>query len=420
MQAIEIRRPTTIEMYRPAERRSTETNLQMARLLSDIVGRGRLRFCKGIRGELSDELAGVINNYVLASVKQRYSLPEESDVQEFYMQQQKLAIAVPEYYGELVPEITKDVELKDEISMLSDRPSDLVRLIFRHPEDIDPTLAYEVQRHILISDLAGQINARTKNGRLRTVLSDVHRLLNERLFEGPEGAGQRIISESFHDDETNQVIGFPDRCTRKPPTAHLKRVPLVVRKIPEVGLVHTSLRKKDDRVAIVKSLAKALGNGGVININGDIQDSIGMIFASMEDHITPAQLADLVVSIIQSGPRKVAKIEPDDQTDNDHGQSSAMSFNARRKIWFEDIPTPLEFIFYDRETFLNSRLEVGTRDPETGFYMGRAHSLFEPRRARPTVDVIFPKEIYPTDFDTPFVNRSRQIAQELREMYKVA
>ena len=418
MEVIEIHRPITIEMFRPAGYRTAETNWQMAHLLSNVLGRGRLRFCKDMKGigGFPEDVANEIDGYVLGSVKRRYGLPDGSDVQEFYMQQQKLATQVPEHYGELVPELAKDVELKDEISMLSDRPSDLVRLAFRRPEEIDSTLAYEVQRHILLSDLAGQINARTKNSRLRTVLSEVHHLLNEMLFEGPEGAGQRIISESYHDDQTNQVIGFPGR-SRKPPTAHLKRVPLVVRKIPEVGLVHTSPRKKDDRDAIVKSLAKALSNSGVINIDNDIQDGFGMIFVSMDDHVTPEQLADLVVSAIQSGSRKIANREEDDRTDTDRGQSPESSFDARRKIWFEGIPTPLEFIFYRLETFLNSRLEVGIRDPETGFYMGRSHALYKPRRAFPTTQVIFPKEIYPTDFDTLFVNWSKHTAQELREMY---
>lgn len=418
---MEKSRPITTEMLLPAEDQSAKTKWQMTHLLREVLGQGSLRFCRIIQegGYLSEDIADGMDKYVFGSVKRRYKLPDPYDPQGFYLQQQMQAIRVVERISERLPEIAKDIELKDEISMLSDRPSDLMRLMFRTSDDIDSTLAYEVQRHVILSAVAGEINARTKNGRLRSVLSEVHRLLDERLFEGSLGAGKRFFLESFHDDDTNTVVGFPDLNQQAPRTAHLKRTPFIARSIKGAGLVITSPRKKDDSVAIEKSLIKAKNNGGLININGDVLDPIGMMFVAMDGYVTPEQLAEQVVLIIESGSRKITKIENNDEIEADHGQSSEYR-HTRRRIWFEDISVPVEMIFHSRENYLNSTLEVGTRNPVTGLHQGRAHPLFELRREEQVARILFPSKVYPVDIETAFINRDRRIIRELREMNKVA
>ena len=434
MREIEVG-PITTEWFRPwSDERPLVANMQLGRIrvLTAFYGQDALARCRQLMvgTTFSKEEIKAINEYFLRLSKQIYKLPRQTDPQEFYLQQNKGALAVIRSFGTLVPELAGEWELKDEIADLSDRPSDLLRLLARPPKSIDPVLAYEAQRHAVLVYQIGMINARTLNGRLRTVLSDVNRLLNSELFEGPEGYGDKILLESFHDDETNQVVGFTDSHDRRPLTAHFKRIPMVVRQTKEVGAVRTSSRKKDDSEAIVKSWSKALGNGGTIHIDDAVQDSIGREYVLMDDSTLPEQLADLVVSIIKSGAGsdlweipKIAKVEKDDKADEDRGQSSEPSFNARRKIWFEGIPTPVELKFYDRETYLNSMLEVGTRDIETGLYMGRGHDLFRLRRHRSTVRVPFPEEIYPVsdyNLNSAFVDRSKQVAFGLRNMYKAA
>lgn len=434
MREIEIG-PITTDWYRPwSDERPLVTNLQLdrVRVLTEFYGKDTIGLCRKLTAGVTffREETEIINTYFFKSSKQIYKLPSGADPQEFYLQQNKGALAVIRYFSKLVPELATEWEVKDEIADLSDRPSDLLRLLARPPKSIDTILAYEAQRHANIIYQLGMLNARTLNGRLRTVLSDVNRLLNGRLFEGPEGYGDKIFLESFHDDETNQVVGFPDRHDRRPLTAHLKRISMVVRKTREMGAVRTSSRKKDDSIAIVKSWVKALNNGGKIHINDAVQDSIGREFVLMDDSIPPEQFADLIVSVIESvvGSElweipKIDKVEKDDKADGDHGQSPEPSFNARRKIWFENIPTPIEMKFYDRETYLNSVLEVGTRNPETGLFMGRSHELFELRRGMEAARVPFPQERYPVndyDLNAAFVSRSKQVAFGQRAMYKAA
>lgn len=413
--------PVTLEMFRPrVEDRSEETNAHIARLLGLFSGRDSLRFYKEMRTGrvLSDEAVAEIDRYALRSIKKYFHLPEASDPQEFYLQQQKQAIGLIEYYGELLPEEKQNLALKNEISLLSDSPSDLLRLLSRPSETIDPTLAFEAHRHALCLYDLGQMNARTKRGRLRTVLSRVHQIFNEKLFEGPEGAGSKFVLESIHDDETNEVIGFLDEDKPIPPTAHLKRTPLIVRKIPDAGLVYTSPRKKDDRIALVKTIAKSQHNGGVLNIEADVLDGIGIMIVLLENRMMPEELAQRTVSILKDDPRiRVRKIEVEDETSTDHGQSPKYKHLCRR-IWQEDVPTPIELKFQDRRNYLNSILEVGDRDEDTGLYMGRAHELFELRRANQAARILFPPEIYPQKLEYAFVKRSVHLARVLRDRYK--
>lgn len=427
-------RPIATEWYRP-EGRSFETNFQLGRVMAGFFGEDAIRLCRGLAAgtTLSKEEAEAMDVRFLESSRKIYNLPDRVDPQQFYLQQNKGAIEAIQYFGRLVPELAADFELKDEAIRLSERPSDLLELLASQPPNIDPRLAYEVRRHAVLIYQLGMINARTLNVKLQTVLSDVQSILNDKLYEGPLGYGERISWESFHDDETNEVVGFPDHNDRKPLTAHLKRMSFGVRRIRDVGIVYTNDRKKDDTVAIVKSWVKALRNSGTIHMDDAVQDSIGMTFVLMEGDATPEQLADLVVSVIKAGIESriefnhrrqlpnIASVETDDVVDGDHGQACKASFDARRKIWLEGIPTPIEVMFSGRETHLNYRLEVGTRNPETGLYEGRGHPLFELRRGREAVRVPFPKEIYPVDdhiLNTAFVSRSKQIAYGLRGMHK--
>lgn len=424
-------RPIATEWYRPVG--AFETDFKY--VLEEFYGTDSIALCRSlIAGQsYTRQEAKVINSYFLRSSKKAYNLPRRSDPQKFFLEQAKGAVSVVKYFPTLVPELATDLELNNKIALYSERPSDLLRML--SSSNLDQRLAYEAQRQAILMYQLGMFNARTLNGKLRTLLADVQDLLDEKLYEGAEGHTERIISESFHDDDTNQVVGFPNLNTQRPFTSHLKRESIWVRRIPGIGEVNTSERKKDDSVAIIKSWVKALHNGGEIHIDQAVQDSIGMIFVARDFSVPPEQLADLVISVIKSGAEsridanharqtpRIVKVEQDDKVNKDHGQACDAPFNARRKIWFDGIRTPIELIFYDRETYLNSRFEVGNRDLKTGLYMGRSHELFELRRAREAIRVPFPKEIYPVDdydVNMAFVNRSKQIAYGLRNMHRAA
>ncbi len=425
----------TTDDFKPRTKdRSFATNFHLGRLTIGFFGEDVVDLCRkiSVTGDFSSQETERINKYFLGSSRQIYKLPNWTHPQSFYRERRKDSILAINYFGsELVPELSEAFELREEIANLSDRPSDLLRYLAM-PEKIDPTLAYEAQRHAIIHHQLGTIEARTL--KLCNLLSDIQNLLNEELFEASEGSAEDFCSESFHDVDTNEVVGFPDRGDPRPLTAHLKRRWISVRKIPKFGLVHEKSREKKLGPTLVKSWGKALKNGGIVHIDDAVQDSIAMRFVLMDDAVSPEELADLVVSVIKSGvesriesnhPRKIPKIirvENDPKTGTDHGQSTEINFNARRKIWFESVPTPLEITFYSRETYLNSELEVGVRDAQTGLYQGRGHKLFELRRGIDVIRVPFSQEIYKKIDDdrlyTAFISQSNQVAYGLRNRYR--
>lgn len=438
--------PIAIEGYRPHfEEESFVVNPHLESIAVNHFGETSIAICRKIAATnttFSRKETKQINEFFLRSSKEIYHLPDWTHPQSFYMERKKAAIAGIQYFGQLVPELEEDFELRGEIAKLSDRPSDLLRYL-TSPVSEDPlkrgaisqTLAYEAQRHAVLHYQLGIIESRALNAELCNLLADVQVLLNERLFAGVMGKGDPFIMESYHDDQTNRVVGFPDHGSERLLTAHLKRKRITVRNVPEIGLVHKKDREKELGPTIAKSWVKALNNGGVVHIDEALQDSIGMRFVLMDDTVPPKQFADLVISVIQAGVdarldsnhpgalSKIVQVEDDPDTDTDHGQSSELNFNARKKIWFEGVSTPMELIFYDRETFLNSELEIGTQNSKTGLFMGRAHKLFELRRAREVIRVPFPKEIYPVDdyiLNKAFVNQSKQVAYGRLNMYKAA
>lgn len=428
----------TTEWYKPNPvDRSRAANYQIGRTMMQLYGMGNVNFYTLLirEGRISTcEEIEKLNNGFFESSRKIYKLPGRIDAESFYKQARDAAIAGIEYFGRLVPELAQDFELRNEIKHLSARPSDLLKYLVA-PEKYYQTLSYEGHRQGVMSFHAGMVLARSIIGNTDNLLSDVLNLLNEDYFKGPEGSGVPIDLESLHDDETNQMIGFPGLEKHRPYTAHLKRQRMIVREVEDIGYVHITPREKEWGSIFAKSWVKALNNGGTVHIDNAVQDNFGMRVVIMDDSIPSDQVADEVVSVIESGierrieekhPRrmpKLVKVERDNLTNGDHGQSKEVNINARRKLWFEGVATPLELLFYNRETFLNSRLEVGERNPQTGLFMGRAHPLYKLREGQMVIRVPFSESIYPVDdnvINMAFVSESKQKAYGLRNMHKAA
>ncbi len=416
--------PINLSMFKPdASERPAIINHQLMHFMARFTGRGRVRFHKDLMlgGTLPGNMAEEIDRYVFESIKRIYGLPEQTDPQEFFLQQHKQARGVMEYVGRLFPEASAAFELKDEVTYCSDRPSDFFKLVSRPPDKIDPVLAYELQRHVLFAHISGLSNARNLKIRSRSFLAGNQSLLNEQLFEGVEGAGHKVVLESVHDDETNEVIGFRENMESIPPTAHLKRIPVMVRNISGIGEVYTSPRKKDDGNVVIKSLVKAQYDSGVINIDS-VQDSIGMMFCLVDSHASVERLSERIVEVFKSGPRRIVNIRRRDDVRADRGQSPRFNFH-RLEIQFEGIPTSFELVVKNAREFIDGELGVGKRD-ERGYFDGEAHLLYEARRAGMVLPVIIPKEIYdrdperPLDLERVVVNRMWHLAQDLRGRYR--
>lgn len=425
-------RPITIGMFGSdlfdGSRESRRTRVALGRLMDDFCGKGNQRFYQSLKGtpDFYERMRREIDMNVFHAVRDFYYLSKRKSLRDFYLQQGKQAIgAITAFYEDKWPELRPFAELKDEISSLSDSPSDFFWLLSRPSEDIDRTLQYEIVRHALLTIISGKINAVHLRERSHSTLSSVHNYLRRELFTGKIGEGGYITVDSAHDDVTNEVVGLPEKGQVIPRTAHLKRIPFNVRPSKDFGRVYSSHRKKRDNNVIYKAIADAVSEDGVIKVD-DVQDRLGIMFVTIEQNVDPRDLAEQVVSTIKNGPKPVKKVLPEPEADKNRGQSSGFRFDDRRIVLFEDSSVPMELVFLSLKNFLNSEYEVGSPDPETGLYKGQGHKLFEIRRGLIVGKVLFPEDIYfcrdviPTRLDDIFLARSKMTAQELKERYKVS
>ena len=69
--------------------------------------------------------------------------------------------------------------------------------------------------------------------------------------------------------------------------------------------------------------------------------------------------------------------------------------------------------------FLNTEHDVGLKDDDTGVYSGSAHKLYELRRLREVMPILFPKELYRINTDRVLAQRMETIANELKSLHTI-
>lgn len=420
-------RPVTSEMLRPTmDDRSPYANRQLLYLIRDNFGSGvngepdglRAYYRMGRGEELSRSEKREINSFVFRSIGQYFGVTDRSSCRMLYIQQQKDAINSVDHLREFLPEYSRELDLKNEIRTPSDSPVDLLELLSIPQDKIDPVLAFQIHRHALYSLIAGRHNSAVFDSRLNTIIQRQYKHLSRHLFKGQIGAGQTYYVYSAHDNETNEVVGFSSPDQTIPSTAHLKIIPIPVREIEGFGLVYTNPRKKNDSTVILKAQAMAHHNGGIIDPDG-VKDRGGMEFVPMNMNVDLEELADRVIEEMKSGPYPPEKIKVDNQADQDRGQSSKLRM-VRRIIHFNGSPISFEFKFCNLENYINSLLEVGIKDPDSGLYDGMSYELYKPRRVQKVLRDVFPPVIYTQDLEGASVKRNEWIAQDLRARYRAA
>lgn len=423
----------TIEMFQPTGR-SEGADSQIAGLLRRAYGKKGLSFFNATRKGLEPhaQLGIATDGHFYGFIRQTYGLPEDINPQVFYLRQQSHAIQVIEYVlGTALPGYRHELGLKNEVSLYSESPTDLLRLLAYPDDGVNPTLKFELQRHLLLSHISASFNSRTLNGRLRTELSRVQMLLNRELYGGRIGDGEDFDVYALHEDGTNSAVQVlvtarqyvskqaRDICGIQPEGYHLKRHPFSLRRIGETdSLVYTNPRKKSDAASILKSLGKAVENGGVISPLSYVQDSLGIMFVAMGGESERGELVERATTVLQSHPSGVEEITEDHHVNQDRGQAGASDF-ARLYLKLTGISVPLELMFYTCLGYLNSEYEVGIRDAGTGIYPGRAHDLYELRRSLPVLPVLFPEEIYPVDTRVAVLDRMATVAEELQARHRI-
>lgn len=287
-----------------------------------------------------------------------------------------------------------DAGLINDVVTFSERPFD--RLDLLSSANISPLLRYQLAEQLMLGLIHVHLDNRTRGKKLRSQLSEFVTFTNNNLFKGQKiGETREVNVYSTHDNENRtKRIGFTP-FSHVSNSEHQKKTRLRAREVSIGGkkyLVVFDIRKKDDRVAALKSLERAIHKSdGNIEIEEDVEDMIGTKFI-----IIKGDMKEFIPSFentVESYYGDI-KIEKDDSTNTDGRKQSKRHTFKRRQLHFND--NRLEVIFYTLREFLSSQYDIGEKDKD-GFYKGAAHSLYEIGRIAHAASHIFPLNLYGLD-----------------------
>lgn len=303
-----------------------------------------------------------------------------------------------------------DAGLINNVYAISDKPSKLLRLI--SSPDTVPLLKYQLSNQLILALIHAHLDARIRNNRPETILSDFVDFTDRVLFRGqPIGENYVVNIFSTHDN-TNRVqrlnIGSPFTSLENGELRQ-KKTPIRVRHSKlgkhkfQFGL---DIRKKDDETSVLKILAKATRGNGVIKIEDYVQDIIGAKFVVVEGNVN--NLIVTFENLVREHYGDI-EIEEDDSVNFDRGQSNRHTFRRRHLHLGGAI---IEVIFYSLREFLNSQYDVGEEGID-GFFNGAAHRLYEIKRIVDAASVLFPEDMYGFRVQDYWPLKQKQIVEEL-------
>lgn len=411
--------PITLGMFRPINR-SRQAEQDYNGLIRFFYGEAGREFAEGLeegRFSLLDVPAfrDRIDSHFFKAFADAYHVPSFATPVSNYREAQRIAReVVRDCVFSAFPNYSDDL-FRNEITLESTSPTDFF-FYLAQPEG--PIQDYERRRHFLLYNAGASIEAISGNGTLSLHLSDINRLFDKSLFEPHSGQVTTIYAN--HDPETNEVREIYLEKPQEPLINGVLRThTLTLRKVPDVGLVQTRVRQKNSASATRKMMGKADQAGGVLNPRS-VKDYMGFALIVLGDG-DPSVSSEAKVNLLRNRSerllrtyRSIVRIEPDDSVDGDRGQA-AIRFK-RDQVYTADSPdNPLEIMFFRDLDYLNQTFEVGSLDPQTGFYNGRSHRLFDLRRRYLVIPHVYPKEIFGIDAQEALIVRMHEVAEAIKD-----
>lgn len=412
---------TTLEMYKPPWRTSRQTEEAYAQQQRILFGEAGQQLAQAlIQGTIKpyqlEDFRGRIDVHFFNAYSDIYRLARSITPESAYLNAQTVALeVVRDCTLKAFPDYEDDF-FRNEVALKSPSPTDLYYYMVLPYEG--PLGAYEVRRHFLLTNTAAAMDARSGNGSLAIQLSDINRLLDAELFK--PGSGRQTTIYADHDQQTNTVYRVttnkPEESLRS--NAITRKHTLTLREIEGIGLVQTRVRQKDLVSAVEKLLSKAATNGGVLDPES-VNDYMGFTFIGLggEGYVTPETQLDYLESRlvdVLNSYRSLVEIRPDHVVDRDRGQAEVRF--RRLQIFLEDQTVPLEFMLFDAVEYLNQSFEIGVMDPQTRFYTGRSHKMYEYRRTYPIMPFVYPEDIYQLDAQEALLCTMHEIADQARKI----
>jgi hypothetical protein len=421
-----VQQPVSLDLFRPVNQ-EREISPALTDLLLTFYGTKSRIYCEGVReGRFSDitlmRLEDEIDAHFFETIDQTFRLREQDiNPRSFYNRQQQHAKqVVGQVIDQSLPDAQLSVGLKNEVSLYPEEPHELLVLLSAPESEIDPVLRFEVQRHLLLSHIAGSINSRSRNANLQSELFHIQKYLNKTLYSGRVGTGTHHEVYAEHDSLTNTALDIKDAPFDPNPGSHMKRHEFLTRFVEGVGPVLTMPRKKDDASAVLKAMRKAALNGGVVRPLDDVQDNLGIMFVTLGNRDdTPERLQELVRERLARFPRSGIRFEQDNDVNGYQSQQLSSGDFLRLQVSYDDMPIPVELMFYKLGNYIDTQYQIGEKDEQNGVFNGRAHSLYRPTRILPILPYLFPESVYGVDVRSYALARMEHVAEDLREKNRI-
>lgn len=188
----------------------------------------------------------------------------------------------------------------NEVELQLGSPARIIEYIAR--DDVDPDLKHELQKQLVRTYIAAEIESRDRLERTRERTRHLYELVDSHVTGGKMGETDQVWVTSFHDNRTksctyiNDVSGPPKRRVLG---SHKMSTPLRVRQLKDFDYpVYVNARVKDLADAGVKAIRKPIRdrldeNGdAVFNPREDVQDTMGMKFALLEGEGAATEFRD--------------------------------------------------------------------------------------------------------------------------------
>lgn len=370
-------------------------DLKDIKLLKAAFGSEAVRYFidnfKGRKNKFGTEFPSKVNNSFFRIFSNEIG---DNFTPEAYLSALKKANETHQYIIDRLGLPPLDAGLINDVVAFSEKPFD--RLDLLSSANISSLLRYQLAEQLMLGLIHVHLDNRTRGKKLRSQLSEFVTFTNNCLFEGKKvGETEKINVYSTHDNENRtKRIGFTP-FSHVSNNEHQKKTRLRTREVIIGGkkyLAVFDIRKKDDRIAALKSLERAVHKSdGNIEIEEDVEDMIGTKFIIIKGDIK--EFISSFENIVKSRYGDI-KIEKDDSTNEDGRKQSKRHTFKRRQLHLNG--NRFEVIFYTLREFLNSQYDIGEKDNK-GFYTGAAHSLYEIARITHAANHIIPQDLYGLD-----------------------
>ncbi len=386
------RRPLVhIDMFKPNE----QGKLAFDGLIHKMVGDPASELRRGIeegrftRFSVPADLKDAVNLRFYNALPYLTGISGDVNMQRFWAARVEDAIGVHQEVKSKFPNM--DMDILTEVSNPTSDISDTLAVLAAKGHSSLP--GHERKARMLMGLISTEIVAGDMKQDMSGELARIEAVLLERYFTN-EDQTRHYKLHTIHDKGTNTYLPIKvDSQTGEILTKGVQKSFSVQVRDTEGGPVHLFTGLKPRTSGITKAIDRASKNGGEVKPHEDVTDRYRIALASMDEGVDGQRIASNIRGLLSGHYRDVVKFKSDSNTDGykDDGASNRLGW-YREKIWFDGVSMPLELVVFDRASFVNYKVEVGRRDPNTGLFSGNARPLYEPFRMQGLLGVVYPSE----------------------------